>query len=113
MAAGPDTDPQPVYFSSQMNPTQIPADHGTSLCGSVPNQWLGLLGELRHCGKAKTLTQFICCDKYWGEGLGVVKTLTSHCDTESCSFHLKITKLKIDNNPFAKGFREHGKNTRR
>nr|XP_013800249.1 PREDICTED: LOW QUALITY PROTEIN: T-box-containing protein TBX6L-like [Apteryx mantelli mantelli] len=25
----------------------------------------------------------------------------------------KITKLKIDNNPFAKGFREHGKNTRR
>uniref|UniRef100_A0A8C4JV09 T-box domain-containing protein n=1 Tax=Dromaius novaehollandiae TaxID=8790 RepID=A0A8C4JV09_DRONO len=24
----------------------------------------------------------------------------------------KITKLKIDNNPFAKGFREHGKNTR-
>uniref|UniRef100_A0A674J6B3 T-box-containing protein TBX6L n=1 Tax=Terrapene triunguis TaxID=2587831 RepID=A0A674J6B3_9SAUR len=25
----------------------------------------------------------------------------------------QITKLKIDNNPFAKGFREHGKNTRR
>lgn len=33
-------DTEPVYFSSQMNPTQIPADPGkvTSLCVSVPSQ---------------------------------------------------------------------------
>lgn len=49
----------------------------------------------------------------WGEGPETVKNPTSHHDTESCSFYFKITKLKIDNNPFAKGFREHGKNTRR
>lgn len=30
----------------------------------------------------------------------------------TASLSLKVTKLKIYNNPFAKGFREHGKNVR-